>query len=66
MIELTDEYRAAAKAFKEKFGQGVPLAMIPPTTNTFDLIEKIRKCIETGNDTLLEQYGVVIKEGDLV
>lgn len=66
MIELTDEYRAIAKEYKKAFGYGVPLAMIPPTTETADLIAKIKECISDNKDDLLEKYGVVINEGDLI
>ena len=65
MIELTDEYRAAAKEFRVKFGYGVPLAMIPPITKTEDLIEKIKDCVESGRDNLLDRYNVVMEDGIL-
>lgn len=58
MIKLTDEYRAYAKQFKEHFGYGVPLRMIPQTVDTEELIEKIRFCVEQGKDVLLESFGV--------
>lgn len=66
MIELTDEYRAIAKQFRKKFGYGVPLSMIPPVAETFDLISKIRECIESEKDDLLERYNVEVTEGDLL
>ena len=66
MIQLTDEYRAIAKEYKKKFGYGVPLSMIPPTTETSDLIKNIEKCIEDNLDTLLEIYDVRVEEGDLI
>lgn len=65
MIELTEEYRVAAKEYRKKFGYGVPLSMIPPTVNTSDLIQQIRECIEKGKDTLLEHYKIVINEEEL-
>lgn len=58
MIELTDEYREAAKKYKKKFGYGVPLSMIPPTVSTEDLIVNLNQCVETGVDDLLERYYV--------
>ena len=63
MIQLTDEYRAIAKEYKKTFGYGVPLSMIPPTTEMPDLVANIEKCIE---NNLLEIYGVKINEGDLL
>lgn len=66
MIQLTDEYRAVAKEYKKAFGYGVPLSMIPPTTQTADLINKIKECVADGKDTLLEKYGVNINEGDIL
>ncbi len=65
MIELTEEYRAIAKEFKKKFGYGVPLSMIPPTTDTSDLILQIEECISNGVDDLLQRYNVSLEEGDL-
>lgn len=65
MIQLTDEYRAIAKEYKKTFGYGVPLSMIPPTTEMPDLIANIEKCIAEKKDNLLEIYGVEISEGDL-
>ena len=66
MIIMTDEYREAAKKYKATFGYGVPLAMIPPVTDTADLINKIEECIDEGIDTLLEKYGVEVNDGDLM
>ena len=65
MIQVTDEYRAIAKEYKKVFGYGVPLSMIPPTTEMPDLIENIEKCIAEKKDSLLEIYGIKIEEGDL-
>lgn len=65
MIQITDEYRAIAKEYKKEFGYGVPLSMIPPTTEMSDLIANIKKCITEKNDNLLELYGVKMSEGDL-
>lgn len=62
MIETTDEYRIAARAFKKKFGYGVPLSMIPDSADTMDLIDKLYKCIADGNDNLMELYGVEISD----
>ena len=66
MITLTDEYKAVAKEYKKIFGYGVPLRMIPPTTDTNDLISKIKDCINSGKDNLLEAYGISLEETDLV
>lgn len=66
MIELTEDYRAIAKEFKKKFGYGVPLSMIPPTTNTADLVLQIKECISKGQDDLLQRYNVFLEEGDLL
>jgi hypothetical protein len=66
MIQLSEEYKVIAKEYKKKFGYGVPLRMIPPTTETGDLILKIKECIDSGEDKLLEMYGVSLQEADLV
>ena len=66
MIELTEEYRAVAKEFRKKFGYGVPLSMIPPTTDTADLIMQIKECIANNEDNLLQRYNVTVSEGDLI
>ena len=65
MIQITDEYREVAKRYKKEFGYGVPLSMIPPTTEMPDLISNIEKCIAEKKDSLLEMYGVKVNEGDL-
>lgn len=65
MIQLTDEYKEAAKRFKKKFRYGVPLSMIPPVIETPDLIKRINECIESGKDDLLESFGVKIDDGQL-
>lgn len=65
MIELTEEYKAIAKEFRKTFGYGVPLSMIPPTTETSDLILQIKGCIDSGKDDLLQRYNVSLEDGDL-
>lgn len=62
MIQITDEYRAVAKEYKEIFGYGVPLSMIPPVVEMSDLIANIEKCIEKKEDNLLDIYGVKITD----
>ena len=57
-MQLTDEYRACAKKFKEHFGYGVPLRMIPQTASTEEVIEKINLCIEKNKDDLLISFGI--------
>lgn len=66
MIELNDEYRAVAKDFRKKFGYGVPLSMIPPVTETPDLIRNLKECIVSGKDDLLERYNVAVGDGDFI
>ena len=58
MIELTDEYKKSAKLYKECFGYGVPLRMIPQTVDTAELIEQLDFCVEHREDTLLKYFGV--------
>lgn len=65
MIELTDEYREAAKEFKKTFGYGVPLSMIPPTVTTNELISRIKECISTKKDDLLSDYQLDNEDGVL-
>ena len=66
MIELTAEYKEAARKFKTQFGYGVPLAMIPPRTETAELIQKILGCVDRGVDDLLDSYQVQLQKGELV
>lgn len=66
MIQLTEEYKEVAKKYRKKFGYGVPLSMIPPTTETSDLIRNIEKCIEENSDKLLEIYSINVGENDLI
>lgn len=61
-MQITDEYRAAAKRFRERFGYGVPLRMIPQTADVRDVIKKINECIENGKDDLLAGFGVTEDE----
>lgn len=66
MIEVTEEYRKIAQIYKNNFGYGVPLSMIPPTTEMSDLIAKIQECIDEGEDTLLDKFGISVGENDLI
>ena len=65
MIELTEEYKAAAREFRKTFGYSVPLSMIPPVLDTSEVIRAIRECVDAKEDRLLERFGVVLNEGDL-
>lgn len=58
MFEYTNEYKEVAKKYRQTFGYGVPLSMIPTTVVMSDLIEKINICINDKEDTLLEMFGV--------
>lgn len=58
MIKLTDDYRAAARAFKKLFGYGVPLRMIPPTETTEGLVKNIHRCLDLRKDVLREIYHI--------
>lgn len=58
MFEYTAEYKEVSKKFRQTFGYGVPLSMIPTTVVMSDLIEKINICIQNKEDTLLEMFGV--------
>ena len=65
MFEYTNEYKVAARKFRQTFGYGVPLSMIPTTVVMSDLIEKIHLCITNNEDTLLEMFGVT-EEDDVL
>lgn len=65
MIELTDDYRKSARLFRERFGYGIPLSMIPQVIETDELIKKIEQCVEQGKDNLLESLGVSEDDGVL-
>lgn len=66
MIKLNEEYRAASKAFKKKFGYGVPLRMIPPNVDNNELLKNIYHCIDCGEDTLLQSFDVHVDINDLI
>ena len=66
MIELTEEYKAAAKEYRKTVGYGVPLSMIPPVVETSELIRQIKVCVEDKKDTLLQFFDVEINEGELM
>lgn len=57
MIELTDEYKQIAAQFKLAFGHGVPLAIVPDSETTDQLIANIRRCLTAGEDQLERIYG---------
>lgn len=57
MIKLTDEYKYWAKSFKKAFGYGVPLAQIPSSVDTDQLIITLKECIESQKDLLAERFG---------
>ncbi len=56
MVEITDEYIEWNEKYKERFGEFVPLAMIPQIETTDGIIEKIKKCLEADRDLLPEIY----------
>lgn len=62
MVQITEEYRQYNKKFKEVFGYGIPLNMIPPTASTEDLIKQIRDCIENKKDNLLDKFSVTTND----
>lgn len=58
MIEITNELIEISNAFRKTFGYKIPLAMIPPTITTAQLIATAKECIEQKNDTLFDQLNI--------
>lgn len=58
MIELTTEYRALALKFKKQFGYGVPLAQIPDSVTTEELIIVIQESIDSCVDLLPQKFNI--------
>lgn len=57
MVEITSELKGRMDAFFKRFGDVVPLEMIPSSETTEGLIEKIDKSLKAGEDLLPQEYG---------
>lgn len=60
MVNFTEEYIKWDKEFRKKFGQPVPLAMIPSIVTTEEMIAKLKECIEESDPDILCKFNVEI------
>lgn len=56
MIEFTEEFDEWNDKYKDRFGEWVPMMMIPQVETTEGIIEKIKKCLEADKNLLGEFY----------
>ncbi len=54
-FELTEEFFEWNEKFEEKFGEPVPLMMVPEIETLDGMIEKIKKCLDA-NENLLGTF----------
>ena len=52
---LSEEYHAVMRQYEERFGEGVPMAMMPGSPAA--VIELLRECLDEGStDPIERQY----------
>ena len=56
MVEFTKEFDEWNDKYKEKFGEWVPMMMIPQVETTEGLIDKIKQSLAAGKNLLPEFY----------
>lgn len=49
-----------ARRYHEKFGHAIPFYLLPETVSEADVFEKVKICLESGEDNLLELFGVKV------
>lgn len=59
---VDEEYIELFRQYQKMFGSAVPTEMIPDSISDEKLKEAVRKCVSTGNNTLLEDLDVEIDE----
>ncbi|MEK4977196.1 hypothetical protein [Bacillus sp. FSL K6-6540] len=57
MIEVTSELKSKMDAYFDRFGEIVPLEMVPGSETNEGLIDKIDRSLEAGEDLLPKEYG---------
>lgn len=54
-----------ARKYHEKFGHAIPFYLLPETVPESDVFEKVKSCLESGEDNILELFGVKIDDDAL-
>lgn len=54
-----------ARRYHEKFGHAIPFYLLPETVSESDVFEKVKICLESGEDNLLELFGVKVDDAAL-
>lgn len=49
-----------ARRYHETFGHAIPFYLLPETVSEADIFEKVKICLESGQDNLLEMFGVKV------
>lgn len=57
MVEVNEKLKTRMQAYFDRFGDIVPLEMVPSSETTEGLIDKIDRSLETGEDVLQTEYG---------
>ena len=58
--ELDKDYYRTDELYRERFGHGVPRAMLPDSITLDEIRKAMEACLESGQDNLLELLGVEI------
>ncbi|MCR4792856.1 MAG: hypothetical protein K5871_08900 [Lachnospiraceae bacterium] len=56
------EYDKLMEEFKEKFGEGIPTEMLPPSITKDDIKAAMKTCLESGDGDILKVLGVEITD----
>lgn len=56
------EHQNILRQYKEKFGHTIPMYLLPEEASLDGIYEKVKQCIESGKDNILELFGVEIDE----
>ncbi len=49
-----------ARKYHEKFGHAIPFYLLPETVSETSIFENVKKCLESGEDNLLELLGIQV------
>lgn len=57
MVEVNEKLKTKMQAYFDRFGDVVPLEMIPGSETNEGLIDKIDRSLEVGEELLPKEYG---------
>ncbi len=57
---IDEEYYNLEEQYIKKFGHGIPRAMFPDGISLDDIKKEMQRCLETGEDKLMDNLGVEI------